>query len=306
LKKGILLVGLLMALAFSAGCAKVIPVQAGGHPSGETTDRFAKARFADQFVEVNKFVDCAGTTVTIEKILFDLTHTFMLTSVNGPVQGKMDSLCADLFDEKGVALGISTFWHRLPDGKTLLTFRPVAAAPRALKLEFFGGPVGYGKAKPMLEIREVPFKTVRKGLVREYNLKLGAGRADGYQLTVDKFQASLSECMVHYKLTALADYDGIVHGWLYDWQNNYSSEEIITVTSGEKKLAPHLSTINCAGPYYRISQDKKNVQGRAFFDPPDEPVLAMKLTNIFCYYRLNVFFMLILLERKKCFGEEHN
>jgi hypothetical protein len=44
----------------------------------------------------------------------------------------------------------------------------------------------------------------------------------GYQLVVDSIEKGISETGLYYQLTALGDYDGIEHGWLYNyWHKNY-------------------------------------------------------------------------------------
>lgn len=68
----------------------------------------------------------------------------MIADVDGDIKGRMDSLVVDLFADQGQELGRSSFLQKLPDGKTLLTFDAVQKASAALRLEFFGGPVGYG------------------------------------------------------------------------------------------------------------------------------------------------------------------
>lgn len=55
------------------------------------------AEQSGQFVAVNQSVDCKGTKVTIEKILLDKTHTFMIAAVDGEIKGTMDYLTVDLF-----------------------------------------------------------------------------------------------------------------------------------------------------------------------------------------------------------------
>lgn len=89
----------------------------------------------------------------------DKTHTFMIASVDGNSIERMDSLCVDLFDAQGREMGRSTFSQKLPDGKTLLTFDAVPKVPEALRMEFFGGPVGYG-GNVVLILKDINFKIV--------------------------------------------------------------------------------------------------------------------------------------------------
>ncbi|MDD3365366.1 MAG: hypothetical protein PHZ03_10330 [Syntrophomonas sp.] len=54
-----------------------------------------------------------------------------------------------------------------------------------------------------------------------------------------------------------------------------------------RKLGIHLSSLNCLGPYYRVSQDQKTMAGRANYDGMEMSNLQVKLTNIYAYYRMN-------------------
>ena len=131
------------------GCS-VLPVYYGNN---ENPDRFALAEQYGQFVVVNQSVDCKGTKVTIEKILLDKTHTFMIAKVDGEIKGDIDYLTVDLFGDQDQELGRSTFSQKLPAGKTLLTFDALGEAPIALRLEFFGGPVGYSGNEHRLKLQ---------------------------------------------------------------------------------------------------------------------------------------------------------
>ncbi len=255
-------------------------------PDSKNLDRFARAEDYGQFIQVNKTVDCKGTRVCIEKILLDKTHTFMIARVDGDIRGMMDSLCVDLFDERGLELGRSSFLQKLPDGKTLLTFDSVQKAPEALRMEFFGGPVGYG-GHVILTLNDISFKKVDRKYNQEYRLSETVEN-EGYQLLVDSIQKGISETSIHYKLAVLGDYDGIKHGWLYDWYNNYSPEgEIISLYDNGRRLGGHLSSINCLGPYYRVSQDRKAMVGRANFDGMDTSNPKLQLSDIYAYYNIN-------------------
>jgi len=222
-------------------------------------------------------VDCKGTKVTIEKILLDKTNTFMIAAVEGDIRGRMDSLNVDLYDDQDRKLGRST----------LLTFAAVQSAPEALRMEFFGGPVGYGSGHVILNLDGITFKTVDEKHTREYRLAETVEKK-GYKLVVDSIRAGISETGIHYKLSSLGDYDGIDHGWLYDWYNNYSPEgEILSLYDGERRLGVHLSSLNCLGPYYRVSQDKKTMVGRANFDWVGTNNLQIRLTNIYGWYNMH-------------------
>lgn len=253
---------LIVALFIPAGCSAK-PALSGG---AESHDRFARAEKYGQFIPVNRSVDCKGTKVTIEKILMDKTNTFMIATVEGDIRGETDSLVVDLYDDQGRELGMSTFSQKLSGGKTLLTFAAVQPAPEALRMEFFGGPVGYGSGHVILNLDGISFKTVDKKHTGEYRLAETVEK-NGYRLLVDSIKAGISETGIQYKLSSRGDYDGIDHGWLYDWYNNYSPEgEILSLYDSRRKLEVHLSSLNCLGPYYRVSQDNKTMVGRANFD----------------------------------------
>lgn len=275
---------MLIMIAFVlVGCSSQSTVPGGSENPG----RFAQAEKLEQFIKVNKSVDCKGTLVTIEKILLDKTGTFMIVAVEGDVRGSTDSLHVDLFDDQGRELGRSSFQQKLPGEKRLLTFNPVESVPESLRLEFFGGPVGYGIGPMVLDLNEIDFRTVDKKYVRAYQLAETVEK-NGYRLVLDTVTSGINETQIHYKLTALGDYDGIVHGWLYDWLNNYNPEgEILAVSDSGRKLGVHLSSINCFGPYYRVSLDQKNIVGRAYFDAVETHDVQVKLTNIYGYYVIN-------------------
>jgi len=229
-------------------------------------------------------VDCKGAKVTIEKMLLDKTHTFMIADVDGDINGRMDSLNVDLFADHGQELGRSTLLNKLPDGKTLLTFNPVQKAPAELQMKFFGGPVGYG-GDVILTLKDLNFKTVDEKFTKGYQIAETMEKK-GYRLVVDSFERGISETSIHYQLTALGNYDGIVHGWLYDfWQKNYP--QILFVTDSGSKLEPHLSSITSLGPSYRVSRDGKTIVGRAYFDRVETNTLQVKLTDIYGYYHIN-------------------
>ncbi|HWP98802.1 MAG TPA: hypothetical protein VN426_18320 [Syntrophomonadaceae bacterium] len=255
--------------------------------TNENPDRFARAKELGQFIPVNKLVDCKGARVTIEKVLLDKTHTFMIATVDGDIMGRMDSLSVDLFDEQNQELGRSTFLQKLPDGKTLLTFDAVQKAPEALRMEFFGGPVGYGEGRVVLTLKDIKFKTVNENYTKKYPLAETVENK-GYRLVVDSITKGISETGIHYKLSALGNYDGIEHGWLYDWNNNYSPEGIIlSMHDSGRQLGIHLASLNCLGPFYRVSQDQKTMVGRVNFDGLETSNQEIKLTNIYAYYRMN-------------------
>lgn len=254
--------------------------------SGEMMGRFERAEKYGQFVPVGKSVDCKGTKVTIDKVLMDKTHTFMIATVDGDIKGRMDYLTVDLFDGQGKELGRSTFLQKLTDGKTLLTFDPVQGAPEALRMEFFGGPVGYS-GHVILSLDNIDFKIVDEKYTKKYLLSETLEKK-GFRLVVDSLECGISEIGVLYKLSSLGDYDGIKHGWLYDWNNNFSPEgDILSIQNNGHKLGMHQSSINTSGPYYRVSQDRKSMVGRAYFDSLEASSLQIKLTDIYGYYRMN-------------------
>lgn len=253
----------------------------------ENPDRFARAEKHGQFIPVNRTVDCRGTRVTIEKVLLDVTGTFMIASVDGDIRGRMDYLTVDLFDGRGRELGRSTLLQKLPGDKTLLSFGPVDSVPESLRMEFFGGPVGYGRGRVNLDLNDIRFRKVDKKYTREYRLAETFERP-GYRAVVDAVAAGVSETGIHYRITALGDYDGISHGWFHDWYHNQSPErEVISVSSGGRRLGVHLSRPNCLGPYFRSSQDGRDIAGRANFDPLTAADLQVRLSDVFGFYRMN-------------------
>ncbi|MDD3365365.1 MAG: hypothetical protein PHZ03_10325 [Syntrophomonas sp.] len=178
---------LTMLILLTAGCS--VPTALCSR--NENPDRFARAEENGQFVQVNKSVDCKGTRVTIEKALLDKTHTFMIATVAGDIRGRVDSLVVDLFDEQNQELGRSSFVQKLPDGKTLLTFDSVQKAPKALRLEFFGGPVGYGEGRVHLTLQDIKFKTVNQKYTTEYLLAETVEKK-AYRLVVDSITKGIS------------------------------------------------------------------------------------------------------------------
>jgi len=278
----VLALAVLIALTLTTGYPSRPAATGGLRASG----RFDRAERLSQFIRIERSADCKGTIVTIEKVLLDRTGTFMIASVKGPLQGRMDDLCVDLFDGEGRELGRSTFLEQLPGGKTLLTFKPVASAPQALRLEFFGGPVGY-EGNVSLELKDINFKTVDQKYTRTYQLA-EVMNANGYRLLVDAVTAGISETQLHYRLDAQGDYDGIIHGWLYDYNNNYNPEgEILSMSDSGCQLKAHLFTTNCPGPYYRYSLDGKTAIGQANFDPLTTSSVQVKLTDIYGCYTMN-------------------
>ncbi len=282
IKKIFFLLLLMLTPLIPMGCS----VQPASFGRTETSGRFDRAEKYGQFIPVNTAVDCKGTKVTIEKLFLDKTGTFMIASVDGDIRGNMDYLSVELFDDQGLELGRSTFLQKLPDGKTLLTFGAVQTVPKALRMEFFGGPVGYGSGHVVLDLKGISFKVVDKKYIREYRLAETVNKP-GYRLLVDEIATGISQARLHYKLTASGNYDGIKHGWFYDWRNNYSPEgEILSMFDGGWKLGVHLSGINCLGPYYRVSQDEKTMVGSAKFDPVETSSIKVSLSNIYGYYNM--------------------
>ncbi|MDQ7097019.1 hypothetical protein REC12_25830 [Desulfosporosinus sp. PR] len=267
-------------LLLMAGCS-ALPARSA---NSENQNRFALAEQHGQFVAVNRSVDCKGTKVTIEKILLDKPHTFMIAAVDGEIKGTGDYLTADLFGDQDQELGRSTFSQKLPSGKTLLTFDALEAAPAALRLEFFGGPVGYG-GNVSLTLKDIDFKTVEGNYSQEYRLNETLERK-GYRLTVDSIGKGISETGLHFQLTALGNYDGIEHGWLSDyWHKSYP--QTLFLSANGRNLEPHLSEIVGIGPSYRISRDMKTRVGRAYFDGLTSNTLQVRLTDIYGTYSLN-------------------
>jgi hypothetical protein len=271
---------LLAALFLVAGCS----ISSAQAEIQEKPDRFAAAKQNGQFIPVNRSIDCKGTKVTLEKILLDKTHTFMLAAVDGPVKGNMDSLTVDLFDDQDRDLGRSTFAEILPDGKTLLTFDALAEIPAALRLEFFGGPVGYD-GKVSLTLNDLPLTGVEEKYISEY-LYPATLEKKGYRLEINGLEKGISETGLQYQLTALGDYDGIEHGWLSEsWHQ--SSSQILFLSAGGQNLAPHLANPYNTFPAYRRSRDGKAAAGRAYFDRLTADTLQIKLTDLYGVYNLS-------------------
>lgn len=261
--------------------SSVLPAHSGGI---ENPDKETWSEEEEQYVTVNKSVDCKGTKVTIEKILLDKTHTFMIADVDGDIQGRMDTLTVDLFADQGQELGRSLLLHNLPNGKTLLTFDTVRKVPVTLTLEFFGGPVGYG-GNVTLILDDIIFKTVDEQFTRDYRLAEYMEK-NGYRLEIDSIVKGINETSLSYQLTTLGDYDGIEHGWLYNyWRYNYP--QILFMSDSGHNLEPHLSNLTSFGPSYRVSQDGKAIVGRAYFEKVLTTNLQVNLTNIYGYYRMN-------------------
>lgn len=282
-KRGLFCIVSLMAILLITAACSDQPEPPGG---ADTPGRFDRAERYKQFIGVNRTVDCKGTMVTIEKVLFDKTGTFMVASVEGPTRTGMDSLHVDLFDDQGL-VGRSSFTHNLAGGKILLTFKPVQEALKSLRMEFFGGPVGYGSGRAVLGLSEFSFNKVSDKYIREYR-PAKAVEKPGYYLQVDKITSGISETEIQYKLAALGDFDGLKHGWLYDWYNNFSPEgEILSVSDGGRKLEPHLSSSNCLGPYYRVSRDGRTMVGTAKHDAMLTEEVQIRLTDVYGFYIMN-------------------
>lgn len=49
-------------------------------------------------------------------------------------------------------------------------FDPLESAPASLRLEFSGGPLEYGSAPVVLDLKDIKFKTVDNKYVRDYQL----------------------------------------------------------------------------------------------------------------------------------------
>jgi len=251
--------------------------------------RFDRAERLGQFTVVNRAVDCQGTTVTIEKILLDRTGTFMIAAVEGDIRGTVDPLCVKLFDGEGRNLGFNSFQQEypaeLPGGEILLTFDPIENFNEPLRLEFSGGPVQYENGPVVLNLQDIKFKQVDNKYVRTYQLAELAEK-DGYSLLVDAITAGVSETQVHYQLTARGDYDGVVHGWLNNW-DNHPAGETLSMFDGGRKLERHLSGINHLGPSYKFSLNGKTAVGRANFDALETREERLSLTDIYSYYAMD-------------------
>lgn len=122
-KRPLLLLILFLLLLLGSS---VLPAQSD---SIITHDKVTWSEQEGQYVTVNKSADCKGTKVTIEKILLDKTHTFMIADIDGDIKGRMDTLAVDLFSNQGEELGRSLLLQNMPNGKTLLTFDAVRKAP---------------------------------------------------------------------------------------------------------------------------------------------------------------------------------
>ncbi|MHB8126955.1 MAG: hypothetical protein ACYDEJ_15215 [Desulfitobacteriaceae bacterium] len=270
----------MIPLFFTAACSD--PFAQDSH--GKSTDRFALAEQYGQLVDVNRSTDCKGTKVTIEKILLDKTHTFMIATVDSPVKGGMDSLTVDLFGDQDQRLGRSGFTQKLPGGKTLLTFNPMEKASAALRLEFFGGPVGYG-GNVILQLNDIPWKMVDAKYINEY-LYPATVEKEGYRLEVNAIENGLSESSLQYQLNAQGGFDGIEHGWLSGyWHQSYP--QILFLSAGGQNLEPHLPYPYQSALSYRGSRDWKACAGRAYFDRLTDNTLQLKLTDIYGCYNLD-------------------
>ena len=64
----------------------------------------------------------------------------------------------------------------------------------------------------ILSLKDINFETVDGKYSQEYRLA-ETMEQNGYRLAVDSIGKGISETGLHYQLTALGDYDGIVHGW---------------------------------------------------------------------------------------------
>ena len=289
LKKAVLLSLAALVLFLPAGCLSQSAAPDGSGLPG----RFERAEKLGQFNKVNRSADCQGTTVTIEKILFDKTGTFIIAAVEGEVRGEIDPLNVKLFDGQEQNLGWNSFLPEypveLPGNKTLLTFDPVEGPPESLRLEFSGGPVKHGDGPVVLDLQGIKFKIVDQKYVRTYQLA-EAVEKNGYRLLVDAIITGISETQIRYKLTARGDYDGVAHGPLHDWPNNYRYRlkgGAPAMRDGGRELTRHLSSIDNPGPSYRVSRDEKTAVGRANFDPPAAGSLQLSLTDVYGYYAMD-------------------
>lgn len=271
---------LLTFLPLTVGCS----TQPVGAQPKEKADRFDQAEQEGQFSAVNRSVDCKGTQVTIEKILLDKTHTFMIAAVAGEIQGSMDTLTVDVFGDQDQDLGRCNFTQKLPDGKTLLTFDALARAPAALRLEFFGGPVGYG-GNVSLTLNDIPFHLADAKYFGEYP-DPAALEEKGYRLEIKSLENGVSETGLHYRLTAAGDYDGIEHGWLSgSYQQSYP--QILFLSAGGQNVEPHLSYPFASALSYRWALNGKVCAGHAYFDKATVGTLQLKLTDLYSVYNVN-------------------
>ncbi|AET67796.1 hypothetical protein Desor_2194 [Desulfosporosinus orientis DSM 765] len=271
---------LLIFLTLTVGCsAQSVQVQPKEKP-----DRFTLAEQEGQFIAVNRSVDCKGTQVSIEKILLDKTHTFMIAAVAGETKGSMDSLTVDLFGDQDQDLGRCNMTQKLPDGKTLLTFDAIEKAPSALRLEFFGGPVGYG-GNVNLTLKDIPFHLVDSKTLSEY-IAPATLEKKGYRLDIKSIENGVSETGLQYQLTVSGDYDGIESGWLFG-SYHQSYPQILFLSAGGQNIEPHLSYPFDSTLSYRRSLDGKACVGHAYFDRVTAGMPQLKLTDIYGYYNLN-------------------
>ncbi|OPX90660.1 MAG: hypothetical protein A4E52_00769 [Pelotomaculum sp. PtaB.Bin013] len=268
--------------------------------------RFSRAERLGQFTEVNRSVDCQGTTVTIEKVLLDKTGTFMIAAVEGEIRGKLDPLNVKLFDGEGRNLGWNSFQQeypaKLPGGETLLTFDPVESPNEPLRLEFSGGPVEHENGPVVLDLKDIKFKKVDNKYVHTYQLTELVEK-NGYSLLVDAITAGVSETQVHYKLTARGDYDGVAHGWLNNW-DNHPKEDAPAMFDGGRKLESHLSSIDHIGPTYKYSLNGKTAVGRANFDALETREERLNLTNVYSYYSIDQIIPLEEITDKVCINKK--
>lgn len=251
--------------------------------------RFSRAERFGQFTEVNRSVDCQGTTVTIEKVLLDKTGTFMIAAVEGDISGKFDPLYVKLFDGEDRNLGFCSFMQeypaKLPGGETLLTFDPVESPNEPLRLEFSGGPVQHENGPVVLDLQDIKLKKVDNKYVRTYQLAELVEK-NGFSLLVDAITSGVSETQVHYRLAARGDYDGVVHGWLNNW-DNHPAGDTPAMFDGGRKLESHLSGIDYLGPSYKYSLDGKTAVGRANFDALETREERLNLTDVYSYYSMD-------------------
>lgn len=272
-------ISLLLALLLTGCSVPTVKDKNAANP-----DRFALAEQEGQFITVNRSVDCQGTRVTIEKILLDKTHTFMLAAVEGEIKGDMDTLTVDLFGDYDQDLGRSNFSQKLADGKTLLAFDALAEVPASLRLEFFGGPVGYS-GNVNLTLNDIPYKLVDEKYTGHYLFPANVAQK-GYQLKINTIEKGISETGLQYQLSAAGDFDGIEHGWLAaSCQQSYP--QILHLSADGCNLEPHLPYPYQSALSYRSTRDGKAGAGRAYFDRLPGGAFQVKLTDIYGYYLVN-------------------
>lgn len=132
---------------------------------------------------------------------------------------------------------------------------------------------------------EINFKTVDDKYTRNYQLA-ETMEENGYRLEIGSIVKGINETRLSYQLTTLGNYDGIEHGWLYNyWRDNYP--QILFMSDSGQNLEPHLSNLTNFGPSYRVSQDGKAIVGIAYFERILTTNLQVNLTNIYGYYRMN-------------------